>query len=243
MAPRKLQMKLDLRPRRKDGRVAKKRGRKPARFKIDVPHRTREVVDARHPVHVTLRVTDAVARLRNGKAYRAVRGALRLCAARTDYRVVHICIQNSHIHVLVEAENNEAIARGMQGFEVSAAKRLNKALGRKRGKVFAHRYHAKTIKTPTQARNTLVYLFNNWRKHHVDGPWRIDPWSSASQFDGWATPHGYEPQKEPLPVVGAQSWLLREGWVRGGGLIRLDEVPKHELGYRSSGGRTARKAR
>jgi putative transposase len=226
MTQRKPQMKLDFRPRRKDGRLAKKRGRRPAKFKQDVPHRTREVVDARHPVHVTLRVTDEVARLRNGKAYHAVRGALRLCAARTDYRVVQICIQDSHIHALVEAENNEALARGMQGFEVSAAKRLNKALGRKRGKVFAHRYHAETIKTPTHARNTLVYLFNNWRKHRVDGPWRIDPWSSAWQFDGWATPHGQSPPREPLPVVAAQSWLLREGWARApGGRIRLDEVP------------------
>ena len=32
--------------------------------------------------------------------------------------------------------------------------------------------------------------------------------------------------KEPLPVVEAQTWLLREGWLRAkGGLIRLDEVP------------------
>jgi putative transposase len=224
-------MKLDLRPRRKDGKVAKKRGRKPAKFKNDVPHRTREVVDARHPVHVTLGVTDAVARLRTRKAYQAVRGALRLCAARSDYRVVQISIQDSHIHALVEAESKEALARGMQGFEVSAAKRLNKALGRKRGKVFAHRYHAETIRTPTQARNTLVYLFNNWKKHGVDGPWRIDPWSSASQFQGWATPHGYAPRDEPLPVVAAQSWLLREGWVRAkGGRIGLDEVPKTRHG-------------
>jgi putative transposase len=164
-------------------------------------------------------------RSRAPRGHHAVRGALRLCAARTDYRVVHICIQNSHIHALVEAENKDALARGMQGFEVSVAKRMNKALGRKRGKVFAHRYFAKTIKTPTQARNTLVYLFNNWKKHSVWMPWRVDPWSSAWHFDGWATPHGQDAPREPLPVVSAQSWLLREGWVRGGGMIRLDEVP------------------
>jgi putative transposase len=226
MAPRKPQMKLDLRPRRKDGKLAKKRGRKAKKFKTDVPHRAREVVEARHPIHVSLRVTPEVARLRTRKAYQAVRGALRLCAARSDYRVVQISIQDNHIHALVEAESKEALARGMQGFEVSAAKRLNKALGRRRGKVFAHRYHARTIKTPTEARNTLVYLFNNWKKHRVDGPWRIDPWSSAPMFGGWKTPHGHGPPREPLPVVSAQSWLLREGWVRGGGLIRLDEVPK-----------------
>jgi putative transposase len=227
MTPRKPQMKLDFRRRRKDGRLAKKPGPKPKRFKTDVPHRTREDVEARFPVHVSLRVTPEVARLRTRKAYQAVRGALRLCAARSDYRVVQICIQETHIHALVEAESKDALARGMQGFEVSVAKRLNKAMGRKRGKVFAHRYHAETIKTPTQARNTLVYLFNNWKKHRVDGPWRIDPWSSAAQFQGWATPHGYAPPREPLPVVSAQSWLLREGWARApGGRIRIDEIPR-----------------
>jgi putative transposase len=227
MAQRKPQMTLDFRRRRKDGRLAKKPGPKPKRFKTDVPHRTREAVEARYPVHVSLRVTPEVARLRTRKAYQAVRGALRLCAARSDYRVVQICIQETHIHALVEAESKDALARGMQGFEVSVAKRLNKAMGRKRGKVFAHRYHAETIKTPTQARNTLVYLFNNWKKHRVDGPWRIDPWSSAAQFQGWATPHGYAPPREPLPVVSAQSWLLREGWARApGGRIRIDEIPR-----------------
>ena len=226
MSARKPQMRLDFRRRRKDGKVAKKPGPKRKKFKDDVPHRTRADVEARYPVHVTLRVTDEVARLRTRKAYQAVRGALRLCAARTDFRVVEICIQDSHIHALVEAENKEALARGMQGFEVSAAKRLNKALGRQRGKVFAHRYHAETIRTPTQARNTLVYLFNNWRKHRVDGAWRVDPWSSAPTFSGWKTPHGHDPPREPLPVVSAQSWLLREGWLRGGGAIGLDEVPR-----------------
>jgi REP element-mobilizing transposase RayT len=227
MAPRKPQLKLDLRPRRKDGKLAKKRGPKPKTFKTDVPHRTRGDVEPRFPVHVSLRVTNEVARLRTRKAYQAVRAALRLCAARSDFRVVQISIQDNHIHALVEAENKEALARGMQGFEISAAKRLNKALGRKRGKVFAHRYFARTIRTPTEVRNALVYLFNNWKKHRVDGPWCVDPFSSAAQFGGWATAHGFVPRDEPLPVVRAQSWLLREGWTRAkGGLIRLDEVPK-----------------
>ena len=227
MSGRKVQTAFDFRRRRKDGRLAKKPGPKPRKHRDDVPHVAREEIDARHPVHVTLRVTPEVARLRTRKAYHAVRGALRVCAARSDYRVVHVCIQDSHIHALVEAESKDALARGMQGFEVSAAKRLNKALGRRRGTVFASRYHARIVETPTQARNVLLYLFNNWRKHRADrgAPWRIDPWSSAWQFDGWAAPHGQAAPREPLPVVQAQSWLLREGWVRGGGRIELDEIP------------------
>ena len=230
MAARKTQRSLDFRRRRKDGRVAKKPGPKPRKKgKRHVPHVARPEVDARYPLHVVLKVTEEVAELRTRKAYQAIRRALMRCAARSDYRVVEISIQNSHVHLLAEAESKDALARGMQGFEISAAKQLNRALGRRRGTVFASRYYAKVIKTPTQARNAYAYLFNNWRKHRADrgAPWRIDPWSSAWQFRGWATPHGHEAPREPLPVVQPQSWLLREGWLRAkGGLIRLDEVPR-----------------
>ena len=67
---------------------------------------------------------------------------------------------------------------------------------------------------------------NNWRRHRSDhrAPWRIDPYASADRFAGWETPHGYRPRAEPLPVVGAASWLLIEGWTRAGP-IRTDEVP------------------
>jgi REP element-mobilizing transposase RayT len=230
MAARKAQRALDFRRRRKDGRIAKKPGPKPrAKGKRHVPHVARPEVTPRHPLHVVLKVTDEVAELRTRKAYQAVRRALQKCAGRSDYRVVDICIQRNHIHALCEADDKQALARGMQGFEISAAKQINRAMGRKRGKVFASRYYAKAIKTPAQARSAYVYLFNNWRKHREDrgARWRIDPWSSAWQFRGWATPHGHPPPREPLPVVEPQSWLLREGWLRArGGLIRLDELPR-----------------
>jgi REP element-mobilizing transposase RayT len=112
-----------------------------------VPHSARPEVDARYPLHVVLKVTDEVKGLRTAKAYQAIRRALQRCAARTDYRVVEISIQGTHVHLLAEAESKQALATGMQGFEISAAKQLNKQLGRKRGKVFASRYYAKTIKS------------------------------------------------------------------------------------------------
>jgi putative transposase len=229
MAQRKPQMKLDFRKRRKDGKVAKRPGRKPPpKGKRVVPHRVRPEVDARHPVHVTLKVSTEVGRLRKRKAYQAVRRALLGCLARIDYRVVHISIQDTHLHLLVEAEDKQALARGMQGFTISAAKWINRAMRRARGTVFPKRYHATYISTPTQARSELAYVLNNWLRHRANRgmPWRIDPYSSAWQFEGWAKPHRYNPPREPLPVARAQSWLLREGWLRAkGGRIRLDEVP------------------
>ncbi len=173
-----------------------------------------------------LRTTREVGTLRGHRAYRAVRGALARCAARSDYRVVHVSIQRTHVHLLVEADDKRALTRGMQGLAISAAKRLNRALRRKRGQVFAYRYHATAITTPAQARNAIAYVLNNWRRHRNDlrSPWRVDPYSSAETFRGWATPHGDPPNAEPLPVSVPASWLLADGYRRAGP-IRTDEAP------------------
>ena len=220
------QRRLDLRRRNRDGSVEKRRGRPPKRGKHDPDHVARPEVVARHPVHVVLRVTREVGTLRTRHAYRAVRGALATCAARTDYRVVHVSIQANHVHLLVEADDKRALTRGMQGFAISAAKRLNRELRRRRGDVFPFRYHATPVTSPTQARNAIAYILNNWRRHKNDvrAPWRIDPYSSAEQFHGWETPHGYRPRAEPLPCVRPTSWLLTDGWTRADP-ITLDEVP------------------
>jgi REP element-mobilizing transposase RayT len=217
---------LDLRKRNRDGSVAKRRGRPKLRGKQDPAHVVRPGVIASHPVHVVLRVVREVGSLRTRHAYRAIRGAIGKCAGRTNYRVVHVSIQTNHVHLLVEADDREALTRGMQGFAISAAKRLNRELRRKRGEVFPFRYHATEIKNPTQARNAIAYVLNNWRRHKNDAraPWRIDPYSSAEQFHGWETPHGVGPRGEPLPCVRATSWLLTDGWTRAGP-ITLDEVP------------------
>ena len=220
------QRSLDLRRRTRDGRIAKKRGRPRQRGKQDPAHVTRPAVVARHPVHVVLRVVHAVGNLRTRRAYRAIRGAIGTCAARADFRLVHASLQSNHLHLLVEADSRRALSRGMQGFAISAAKRLNRELCRRRGAVFAFRYHATSITSPTQARNAIAYILNNWRRHKNDvrAPYRIDPYSSAEQFHGWETPHGYAPRPEPLPCVRATSWLLTDGWTRAGP-VRTDEIP------------------
>jgi hypothetical protein len=128
--------------------------------------------------------------------------------------------------LLVEADDKRALARGMQGFAICAAKRLNRELRRARGEVFPFRYHATAITSPTQARNAIAYILNNWRRHRADAraPWRIDPFSSGISFHGWHERHREAPLTEPLPVVGATCWLLTDGWKRAGP-IHLDEIP------------------
>src|SRR5690606_27799678 len=113
---------------------------------------------------------EAVGSLRKRQIYKALHAAMVSTYIRPRIRIVHLSIQGTHIHMLVEAPNRRALARGMQGFEIAAAKHINavlsKRLGhRRRGTVFPDRYHAVIIKNPRQARGALSYVLNNWRRH------------------------------------------------------------------------------
>jgi REP element-mobilizing transposase RayT len=104
--------------------------------------------------------------------YHAMREATITAAMRERFRIVHISLQGSHVHVLVEAEGKDSLARGMQGFTISAARNINTVLGdgarRRRGKVFADRYHVEVITTPRRARHAIGYVLSNWRHHRED---------------------------------------------------------------------------
>jgi REP element-mobilizing transposase RayT len=204
-------------------------------------HKQRPYLHARYPVHVTLRVVAAVGNLRRRCVYQAVREATLTTARREDFRIVHLSIQRTHIHLLVEANDKGALARGMQGFQISAAKHLNAALSkgkpgpRRRGVVFPDRYHAEIITSPRQVRHALSYVLSNWRKHQEDlrapmSEWTIDWFSSAVMFPGWAE-YGDEPflwrgpaTYDPLIVYQPRTWLLREGWKKAG-TISYREIP------------------
>jgi len=216
-------------------------GRPPKGPRSGSPHKERPYLHARYPVHVTLRVVGAVGNLRRRCVYRAIREATLTTARRENFRVIHLTIQRTHVHLLVEADDKTALASGMQGFQISAAKHLNAAISkgkpgpRRRGAVFPDRYHAEIITSPRQARNTLSYLMNNWRRHREDlrapmSGWTIDWFSSAVMFPGWAE-YGEEPflwrgpaTYDPLLVYQPRTWLLREGWKQAG-TISCHEVP------------------
>jgi REP element-mobilizing transposase RayT len=216
-------------------------GRPPKGPRAGSPHKERPDLHARYPVHVTLRVVGAVGNLRRRCVYQAIREATLTTALREDFRVVHVSIQRTHIHLLVEANDKAALASGMQGFQISAAKHLNatiskgKAGPRRRGPVFPDRYHAEIITSPRQARHALSYVLNNWRRHQEDrrapmSGWTIDWFSTAAMFPGWVE-YGDEAflwrgpaSYEPLVVYQPRTWLLREGWGKAGS-ISCHEVP------------------
>jgi REP-associated tyrosine transposase len=207
-------------------------GRKPKGARAGQAHDARPVIKARHALHVVLRVVPEVGNLRRREMYRAIRAASITAAVHARIRIVHISIQRTHVHLLVEAEDKRALGRGMQGFQISAARHIKAALGeaRSRGRVFCDRYHLVVIESPTQARHALSYVLNNWRKHGEDGSGTlVDPFSTGVLFAGWKELERAEPWRipagyEPLVVGAPRSWLLTEGW-RLRGAISAREVP------------------
>ncbi len=234
----KEQLLLPYRPR---GGKRKGAGRKPNGKKAGVSHLERERFAKRRPVHVTLRVVDDIPTLRKQARALALRAAFCAAKDRHGLRIIHLSVQSNHIHLLVEAEDKQCLAAGMHALTIRLARALNRSLKRK-GRVFADRYHGRVLKTPTETRNALCYLLNNFRRHAAKEPLRgrylafdwIDPFSSARYFDGW---YGRAPdvdlealeQSDPeaaqeLPVTFARSWLVTKGWRRLG-LLKRNAVP------------------
>ncbi|MBA3817899.1 MAG: transposase, partial [Deltaproteobacteria bacterium] len=136
-------------------------GRPPRGRRSSEPHQRRERFSRPTPVHVTLRVMADVGRLRRRAIYQAVGRAIIAVLGRTDFRIVHVSLESGHLHLIVEADHDGALARGIQAFQISAARRINQVLTRervvqRRGTVFSDRYHARLIGSPTQARHALA---------------------------------------------------------------------------------------
>jgi REP element-mobilizing transposase RayT len=195
-------------------------GRKLIAARPSPPHRPRPLHVARWPVHVTLRARDAIPSLRSTRVFSSLRDSL-AASHKSAFRVVHFSVQSDHIHLVVEGDAPVALVRGLQGLAGRCAKAVNRAAGR-RGRVWSSRYHARALRTPTEARRGLVYVLLNFRKHLRASP-GVDPRSSGPWFAGWRTPTP-APRESP-PIASPRTWLATTGWRRGGGAIAFHERP------------------
>lgn len=188
---------LELRPHPRGGRRPGA-GRKPNGSKPGVSHLRRPRFARLSPVHVTMRMARHVYNLRSRRSFSVIARALATAAERFGMRIVQFAVEGNHVHLVVEAEATEALARGMQGFSIRVAKGLNKMMHR-RGRVLADRYHAHLLRTPSETRRAVAYVRDNHRKHMAQV--------------GEALPRAYV---DPFTPAGAgmtlprpRSWLLR----------------------------------
>jgi REP element-mobilizing transposase RayT len=221
---------LPFRPGR--GGARKGAGRKPTGLKAGVDHRERAALASRYPVHITVKLREHLPRLRQKAEYGVLRTAFARGCNRNlagTFRLCHYAILNDHLHLLVEAQSRLALSRGLQGLLIRIARALNK-LWRRKGRVFADRYHDHVLRSLREVRNALRYLFGNGKKHAREGrevsvPQAMDVFTSAPWFDGF---------RERIEVVGieavvrpvtdSKTWMLSIGW-RELGLLSVHDVP------------------
>ncbi len=111
-------------------------------------------------MHVSTRVLAGLPSLRGRRLWQAVRRSLLLCRDRGRFRIVHFSVQGQDIHLIVEADDRQALSRGVQGFKISVARRLNRVCERS-GTVFADRYGERVIQDPLQCRHAVGFVLGS----------------------------------------------------------------------------------
>jgi len=197
-----------------------------------VGHRKREEFSGTRVVHITCRIREGLPSLREvGTVAMLFNYLLRNCE-REGFRIVEFSVQGNHVHMLCEADSKEALSRAMNGILCGMARRLNRQWKR-RGRVFADRYHAEGITTPTQCRHALIYVLANVFKHggRAEGT-KVDTFSTAAwfPFDGGRCEHPLGKRRKP--AAGARTWLLRDGWRMSGRITMRDHPCKTRPGRR-----------
>ena len=89
------------------------------------PHRRRVAFHKLTPAHVTLRVVKGLPSLRKRLLVMEVRRAFALACERGDFRLVEYSIQHNHLHLIVEAECQDALSRAMKSIAAWFARAVN----------------------------------------------------------------------------------------------------------------------
>lgn len=195
-------------------------------------HRARPAFSRHVPVHVTMRAGRGVPNMRTQLVVNVVRAEIKRASVK-GFRVLQFSVQHDHLHLLAEADDGTALARGMQRLASRVAMAIN-ALTSRNGRFWRERYHRRDLPTPRQYRNALVYVTMNFRKHasaseRVVRARLLDGCSSALWFDDWKDDGlderfrdvllDHRARAGPKPTVDPTTWIARVGWKKHG---RLD---------------------
>ena len=140
-------------------------GRKPKGGRAGVSHLTRPALPSRFPVHVTWRMDREVWNLRSRRCFSVMQRAMYAGAVRFGFRLVHYAVMGNHVHFLVEAPDERALARALKGLGVRIARALNRVMKR-HGRVIGDRYHAHILRTPAEVKRARTYLLTNALHHY-----------------------------------------------------------------------------
>ena len=181
---------------RKSRRGGRRAGAGRPRTSRLVMHRRRPPHALRYPSHVTVTFVRGLGSLRQQRIFETLREIFRHPNV-PGFHVCHFSIQTDHVHLVVEAVNRKAFSSGMRSLGIRCGLRLNNLFGRRRGKVVRDRYHRRDLFDASQVRSVLRYVLLNGHKHDVVGEGALDPFSSASSFDGWLVLYSLDEKLQP----------------------------------------------
>jgi REP element-mobilizing transposase RayT len=198
-----------------------------------VGHEKRARVQAKFPLHITMRVKEGIPPLRTRHILREFKKAIQAARAFGLF-INHFVLLDNHFHLIAEASSNEALTRAMKSLGSRFAKAIRKASDhnasgvglsdctRPQSSVFESRYHLHVLKTPREVRNALQYVLLNKPKHEGMLEY-IDWFSSGFDFQSWRE------LIRPGPMIEAQlqerglfesqgqaQVQAREGWMKAG---------------------------
>src|SRR5438874_804736 len=130
-----------------------------------VSHACRARFDKPAALIITLRVAAHVWNLRSSRSWAVLRRCFAASRGRFGVRLIHFAVLGNHLHLVVEADDSEALSRAMQGLLIRIAKALNRMMRRK-GQVFADHYHSRLLRTPAELVNAIAYTLGNHENHY-----------------------------------------------------------------------------
>jgi REP element-mobilizing transposase RayT len=172
-----------------------------------VAHRVREKVQMRHALHVNFKYRTTI---RHKKGLGLLKRAI-INARKMGLRVIHFSLQSNHIHLILEAQDNAVLTRGMRSLTVTIAKGLGK------GRVQLERYHLHVLRSVRETKNAVHYVLFNEQKHSGLKKAYVDGYSSL----GVVRDIGKLAKEKKLTVIlrriseliyldGPKGWILRK---------------------------------
>jgi REP element-mobilizing transposase RayT len=124
-------------------------------------------------LHLTVKIKKNKADIKNKSVLSILKKSI-MNARRQGLKVIHYSLEYDHVHLLIEADNNHILGKGMQAFGVTFSKAINR-MRKLKGEVYKHRYHFRQISSSRDLKNVLRYIFSNGLKHgtskHIINPY------------------------------------------------------------------------
>jgi REP element-mobilizing transposase RayT len=149
-----------------------------------VNHMARPIVNPQKPMMITMRIRLGLPSLRRDIILKDFASAI-MAAKSFGLRVIHFILMGNHFHLLVEADCNLSLSRGMQSLAIRFAKLLKRYSGFKiKGSIFVGRYHVSVLKTPRATYFGLRYVLLNDSKQKNQQK-HLSVFSSGLKFHNW----------------------------------------------------------